>query len=131
MASEINSGEYFEKRIKMIVLGSRNRKTSRWFQACALLLAVAILPLGLAVAGEDVRAETELRKTMDNQSERDAGIEGQYNKIGVSSENFERLQTALYDNGIKREQIDGVMGGMGRIIRGMQSEGENFEVLHF
>ncbi len=37
----------------MIITETSNRSNSRWIQAGALLLAVAVLPLGLALAGED------------------------------------------------------------------------------
>lgn len=50
MASEINSGGFLERRFKMIVSETRNRKTSRWLQACVLLGALIVLPLGLTHA---------------------------------------------------------------------------------
>ena len=50
MASEINSGGSLERRFRMIESGTPHRSNSRWVQACVVLLAVAVLPLGLAYA---------------------------------------------------------------------------------
>lgn len=60
MASEINSGRYLERRFKMIVAGTSNLKPSRWLQACVLLCAVLVLPLGLVYA-RNGNAEVEDR----------------------------------------------------------------------
>jgi beta-lactamase regulating signal transducer with metallopeptidase domain/polyhydroxyalkanoate synthesis regulator phasin len=57
MASEINSGGFLERRFKMIVSVSKNpgRSKSRWLQACVLLCAIVVLPLGVASA-QDIEA---------------------------------------------------------------------------
>jgi len=53
IASEINSGGFLERRFKMIVSEALNRKTSRWLQACVLLLAVIVVPLSITYAKDD------------------------------------------------------------------------------
>ncbi len=50
IASEINSGGQLERRFKTIVSGTLNRKTSRWLQACVLLCAAVVIPLGMGCA---------------------------------------------------------------------------------
>jgi beta-lactamase regulating signal transducer with metallopeptidase domain len=50
MASEMKSGGFLKRRFKMILSKTLNRSTSRYLQACVLLLAVAILPLGVVFA---------------------------------------------------------------------------------
>jgi polyhydroxyalkanoate synthesis regulator phasin len=55
MASEINSGGFLERRFRMIVSETPYRVKSRWLQACVLLCAVVVLPLGLAY-GQDHKA---------------------------------------------------------------------------
>jgi beta-lactamase regulating signal transducer with metallopeptidase domain len=55
MASEINSGGFLERRFKMIVSNSSKQSKSRWLQACVLLCAVIVLPLGAASA-QDIEA---------------------------------------------------------------------------
>ena len=55
MASEITSGGYLKRRFKMIVSQSNKRSNSLWMQACVLLLAVVLLPLGLAFAGTEAK----------------------------------------------------------------------------
>ena len=62
MASEINSGGYLERRFKMIVSGTINRKTSRWLQAFVLLFATVVLPFGLGYA-QDYKAVGKRLKT--------------------------------------------------------------------
>jgi beta-lactamase regulating signal transducer with metallopeptidase domain/polyhydroxyalkanoate synthesis regulator phasin len=75
VASEVNSGGFFERRFKMIVSGPPKQRTSRWLQASVLLCAVVVLPLGL-VYGEDVsdRAEAYIQEVAAKlQTEVEAG----------------------------------------------------------
>ena len=51
MASEINSAGHLERRFKTIVSETPNRPNSRWMQACVVLCALVVLPLGV----EDVK----------------------------------------------------------------------------
>jgi len=50
MASEINSGGFLERRFRMIVSKNSHRRASRLLQACVLICAVVVLPLGVAWA---------------------------------------------------------------------------------
>jgi beta-lactamase regulating signal transducer with metallopeptidase domain len=52
VASEIDSGGFLERRFKMIVSGRPVRRTPRGMRAILLLLALVVLPLGLAQAKE-------------------------------------------------------------------------------
>lgn len=55
VASEMNSGGFLERRFKMIVSKNKVTKTPRWLRAGVLLLAAAMLPLGVAY-GQDYEA---------------------------------------------------------------------------
>jgi len=59
---------------------------------------------------------------------RDAGIAGHYKKMGVSGETLGRIKRALAENGIKRAQVEPVLGGMLRVVHEMRSEGERFDL---
>jgi beta-lactamase regulating signal transducer with metallopeptidase domain len=50
IASEINRDGHLERRFKRIVSGTLSRKTSRWLQACVLLCAAIVIPLGMGCA---------------------------------------------------------------------------------
>jgi beta-lactamase regulating signal transducer with metallopeptidase domain/polyhydroxyalkanoate synthesis regulator phasin len=69
MASEINSGGFLERRFTMIVSGEASRRKTLWLQACVLLFAVAVLPFGLAIAGEskdDVDIEARISTAVES-----------------------------------------------------------------
>ena len=65
MASEINSGGFLERRFRMIVSETSYRVTSRWLQACVLLCAVVVLPLGLAYAQDSEAVGKRLRAAVE------------------------------------------------------------------
>ena len=65
MASEINSGGFLERRFRMIVSETPYRVTSRWLQACVLLCAVVVLPLGLAYAQDYEAVGKRLRAAVE------------------------------------------------------------------
>ena len=57
MASEINSGGFLERRLKMIVSNPSTLKTPRWLHGAILLTALGLLPIGVAYAqNPDVEA---------------------------------------------------------------------------
>jgi len=60
MASEINSGGFLERRFKMIVSEIPKRSNTRWLQACVLLCAMVVLPLGIASAQDYKAVERRL-----------------------------------------------------------------------
>jgi len=64
MASEINSGGFLERRFRMIVSETPNRVTSRWLQACILLCAAAVLPIGMAYAQDYEAVGKRLREAV-------------------------------------------------------------------
>lgn len=62
IASEMNSGGFLERRLRMIVSGSLY-STSRFQRICAVLLAVSVLPLlACNVKEQSVLAATDLEK---------------------------------------------------------------------
>ena len=143
MASEINSGGFLGRRFKMIVSDSPNQSYSRWLQACVLMCALVVLPLGFGcqkdVAVTDSAELTEEANLMKiggqrdaererGEGERDAGIEDHFNRIGVSDETVARIRNHLKENGITDNQIEQVLGGMLRVVHEMKSEGEEFEL---
>jgi beta-lactamase regulating signal transducer with metallopeptidase domain len=66
IASEINNGGFLKRRFKMIVSKTLNRSNSRWLHVCVLLLAVAILPLGVIFAKEsNNKTEAYLEKVWE------------------------------------------------------------------
>ena len=64
MASEINSGGTLERRMKMIVSKHSNRSLTRGLQACVLLCAMVVLPLGLASATDYDAVAKRLREAV-------------------------------------------------------------------
>ena len=64
----------------------------------------------------------------DKRSDADGGIEGHFKKLGVTNETVGKIRRRLAENGIKREQINPVLGGMLRVIHGMRSQGERFKL---
>jgi len=60
VASEVNSGRFLRRRFKMIVSETTNRSRSRWLQACVLLGAMLVLPVGLTYAQDFDAVEGEL-----------------------------------------------------------------------
>jgi len=65
MASEVNSGGQLERRFKMIVSGTMNRKTSRWLQGCVLLCAGIVIPLGMGCARDYDTVSERFGKAVD------------------------------------------------------------------
>ena len=61
-----------------------------------------------------------------NRSEQNTELAGHFKKLGISDLN--RIKNGLLDNGITDSQLDGVLGGMVRLIHGAKADGENFEM---
>jgi len=66
MASQINSGGFLERRFKMIVSKASKRSNSRWLNACVLLCAVVLLPVGIASAQDYKAVERRLGEAVAN-----------------------------------------------------------------
>jgi beta-lactamase regulating signal transducer with metallopeptidase domain len=66
MASEINSGGFLERRFKMIVSANPKRSNTRWLQACVLLCAMVVLPLGIASAQDYEAVERRLGEAVSS-----------------------------------------------------------------
>ena len=62
------------------------------------------------------------------EGEHDVGIEGHFNKLGISDETVARIRSHLKENGVTDEQIEQTLGGMLRVVHGMKSEGEEYEL---
>ena len=65
IASQINSGGFLERRIKMIISETQERSGSRWLRACALLCATVVLPFGIACAQDYDAVGKRLRKAVE------------------------------------------------------------------
>jgi hypothetical protein len=61
-----------------------------------------------------------------NRREQNTELAGHFKKLGISDLN--RIKNGLLDNGITDSQLDGVLGGMVRLIHGAKADGENFEM---
>jgi beta-lactamase regulating signal transducer with metallopeptidase domain len=75
MASQVNSYGFLERRFRMIIAKTPHRGSPRWARACALLLALAVLPLGLGSAFAEDRdvglaKAPESEKTTDDTPDR-------------------------------------------------------------
>ena len=53
-------------------------------------------------------------------------LEKHYNELGVN--NLERIKKGLLNNGISERQLDPVLRGMIRLIKGAKVDGNNFEM---
>ncbi|MFC1706319.1 hypothetical protein ACFL59_05765, partial [Planctomycetota bacterium] len=60
--------------------------------------------------------------------DREGGIEGVYDRMGVNKETYDKVVGVLLDGGIKREELEAVLGGMLRVIHAMRSEGKGFKL---
>ena len=92
-----------------------------------------------AEAGERIKAavakgqitEEEARAKLaeiNKEGDRKAGIEGHFNKFGVTDETLTRVRNHLQENGVTDKQIEPVLGGMLRVIHAVLSKGEDFEL---
>ena len=69
----------------------------------------------------------EFRKRINpNKREQNTELEKHYNKLGVN--NLDRIKKSLLNNGITDNQIDPVLRGMIRLIKGAKVEENNFEM---
>jgi len=120
IASEVNSGGQLERRFKMIVSGTLNRKTSRWLQACVMLCAAAVIPLGMGCAhdaagkrpgkaieaGELTREHDEVmtdalrENTTENEWDKDWDEEKYYEEI------VEKLKVAVEAGELTEEEAE-------------------------
>ena len=125
MASEINSGGFLERRFKMIVSETPNRSSSRWLQACVLLCAVVVLPLGVAYAAvEEDRAAYLERIDTDgdgeiSEEERLAASMARRAAIGERMKAFEARLCAAVEAGEMTEEdgrarLDGLRERLGQ-----------------
>ena len=55
-----------------------------------------------------------------------AKLEEHYNDLGVN--NLDRIKKGLLNNGISERQLDPVLRGMIRLIKGAKVDGNNFEM---
>ena len=133
----------------MIVSETPNRVNSRALQACILLCAAVVLPVGMTFAqdhdavekrlGEAI-AEGEisieqarvmmdaLRRSATELKERGEGLVGHYKRMGVSVETLGKYKKVLAEAGVKDKQMEGTLGGMTRVVYEMKSEGDDYEL---
>jgi beta-lactamase regulating signal transducer with metallopeptidase domain/polyhydroxyalkanoate synthesis regulator phasin len=127
MASEINSGGFLERRFGMIVSETPNRVTSRWLQACVLLCAMVVLPLGLACAqdyeavaerlgqaveeGQLTHAQADamlatLKKKMVTETGNERELDAYFERVWV------KLQAAVAEGKMSAEDAEAKMGAI-------------------
>ena len=159
MASQINSGGFFEERFKMIISDTPIPATQRWLVAAILLCAAGLLPLGVvnaqspdyeavaarleaaveagelthdqakAMMGELARARfAERAETGRGHRDRAEGVEGDYRRMGLSDETFDKIRAAFSEKGLTPEQTRSALGGMLRVIHELRTEGKEFEL---
>ncbi len=92
MASEINGGDFLERRFKMIVSGTLTRKTSRWTLAGILVCAVAVLSLGLGCQEDETSLDS-------------APINGQSIAAGEPTESADREVSDAEHNAEIKEDV--------------------------
>ena len=69
----------------------------------------------------------EFRKRMNpNKRGQSTELEKHFNKLGVN--NLNRIKKGLLNNGITDNQLDAVLRGMIRLIHGVKTDGNNFEM---
>ncbi|MDH3283683.1 MAG: M56 family metallopeptidase [Acidobacteriota bacterium] len=112
-ASAMNGG-LLERRFKMIVSARSLPRTPLWLKVLVLVCAAALLPLGVASAGD-----------RDRDSET---IYAHFNRLGISDEKVARITHHLQEKGLTDEQIEPTMGGLLRAVHGVQAEGERYEL---
>ena len=67
------------------------------------------------------------KKRMDsNKRGQNTELEKHYNRLGVN--NLDRIKKSLLNNGITYNQLDPVLRGMIRLIKGAKVDGNNFEM---
>jgi len=89
MASEINSGGFLERRFKMIISKTPSRVSSRWLQACVLLCAMVVLPLGMVHAQHSkAKSDAYLKQVW-------AKLEAEVAEGKLSAEDAEAKMTAI------------------------------------
>jgi beta-lactamase regulating signal transducer with metallopeptidase domain len=59
MASNFNGGDLLKRRLQLIISKGQNRTKLRWVNACILLAAIILLPLGLMQAKNNDKNELE------------------------------------------------------------------------
>lgn len=70
----------------------------------------------------------QIKQDHDQEDGKGNRILGHFEGLGISVEMLGRVKQALTDSGIKPEQMEGVLGGMLRVIHKLKLEGEEFEL---
>ncbi len=106
IASEINSGGSLERRFRMIISETPKRATSRWLQACVLLCAAVVLPLGMVYAqdyeavGKRLKAAVQAGELTGQQARM---MFGALKKAGSPKDNQPADQAQAYLMKVKQE----------------------------
>ncbi len=64
----------------------------------------------------------------DDVDDRGSGIEGHFNRLGVSEGVAKRIRHRLRQSGLTEQQAESAMGGLLRIVHGLHSDGEHYEL---
>ena len=64
----------------------------------------------------------------DDVDDRGSGIEGHFNRLGASEGFAKRIRHRLRQSGLTEQQAESAMGGLLRIVHGLHSDGEHYEL---
>ncbi len=64
----------------------------------------------------------------DDVDDRGSGIEGHFNRLGASEGVAKRIRHRLRQSGLTEQQAESAMGGLLRIVHGLHSDGEHYEL---
>ncbi len=147
------SGGSLERRFKMIVSAKSLTRAPRWMRALALLLVVAVLPLGIAQAGDGEKAkkapptEEQMGKVKEElwaamkagritEEEAKERWHAYVREVKGSKKAHarheagrgERIFHQLQERGFTEQQAKTSVGAIERIVHEMKKEGEAYEM---
>ena len=87
MASEINSYGFLKRRFRVIVSAAPNRTNPPWLQACVLLFALVVLPLGITYAFSDEESAVYQTKQLERfDSDGDGKLSDKEHRIALEAD---------------------------------------------
>lgn len=112
-----------------VAAGAMRETTARRFWH-AVEKAEADERIKAAVAkGKMTKQEARAKWKKDrNNDDRGKGIARHYRNMGVTDEALGGIKKALAEHGIAPEKMEGVLGGMLRMIHGMKSSGKDYDM---
>lgn len=119
-------------RLKAAVKAGEMTEEESWAIWHGIERAEAGERLKAAVLKGELTEEEALTKWEESNRERDrasdSGVEGHFNKLGVSDDLIEKIQERLKESGITDDQVEQTLGGLIRVVYQMRSEGDEIEL---